>query len=151
MLAFTLSHFGFVFERPFIFEALVKDQNQPFAVIITGDISAAMAGVSLLALGVSKRLGQKLGLAGILLLTFGIEISTNGTWKIENCICLSTILLLRIVQDAFTLSFILATLQSLLEDNNHQTFFSLFSDFRAAFYLPSPSSVMQNTKTGPVF
>ena len=58
MLAFTLSHLGFVFEQLLIFEALVKDQNQPFTVIITAEASAAMAGVSLLALGVSERLGQ---------------------------------------------------------------------------------------------
>ena len=86
MLAFTLSHLGFVFEQLLIFEALVQDQNQPFTVIITAEVNAAMVGVSLLALGVSERLGQKLGLVENLLLTFGIEISTNGTRAIENCI-----------------------------------------------------------------
>ena len=86
MLAFTLSHLGFVFEQLLIFEALVQDQNQPFTVIITAEVSAAMVGVSLLALGVSERLGQKLWLVENLLLTFGIEISTNETRAIENCI-----------------------------------------------------------------
>ena len=58
-LAYTLSYLGFVFERQLIFEALGKAQTQQFTIIISGGASAAMREVSLLALGVSKKLCQK--------------------------------------------------------------------------------------------
>ena len=93
-LAYMFSHVGFVFGQPFIFEALGSDQTQSFAVIVSGSVSAAMMGVSLLASAVSKRLRQRLGLAGILLFAFGIQISINGVLAIENSIYLSAVLLL---------------------------------------------------------
>ena len=67
-----------------------------------------MTGVSLLALGVSKEHRQKLK-TRILLLAFGIEISSNGTSAIKNCIYLIVILMLRMIQDVFSLPYILAT------------------------------------------
>ena len=121
------SHVGFVFGQPFIFEALGSDQTQSFAVIVSGSVSAAMMGVSLLASAVSKRLRQRLGLAGILLFAFGIQISINGVMAIENSIYLSAILLLRMVPDAFSRPYILAAVQPLLANDNRATYLSMQS------------------------
>ena len=121
------SHVGFVFGQPFIFEALGSDQTQSFAVIVSGSVSAAMMGVSLLASAVSKRLRQRLGLAGILLFAFGIQISINGVLAIENSIYLSAILLLRMVPDAFSRPYTLAAVQPLLANDNRATYLSMQS------------------------
>ncbi|MEK9880547.1 MAG: MFS transporter [Paracoccaceae bacterium] len=126
-LAYMFSHVGFVFGQPFIFEALGSDQTQSFAVIVSGSVSAAMMGVSLLASAVSKRLRQRLGLAGILLFAFGIQISINGVLAIENSIYLSAILLLRMVPDAFSRPYILAAVQPLLANDNRATYLSMQS------------------------
>ena len=53
---------------------------------------------------------------------FGIEISLNEISVIENCIYLRNILMLRMIQDAFSLPYIIAKIRPLLKNNNRPTF-----------------------------
>ena len=73
-----------------------------------------MTGLSPLVLGISQKFRQKLRHAGILLLAFDIEMLINGISAVEKCIYLSTNLMLRMIQSAFSLPVIRAAAQPIL-------------------------------------
>ncbi|WP_102226167.1 MFS transporter [Acidimangrovimonas sediminis] len=142
---YAFSHVPFVFGQPFILSALDGLGLGAQAPGVSGAVSAAMMAVSLGVSAFAPGLRRGLGLPGILLLSFGLQIAlcavmalTNGPWAI----CL---LMLRMVPVALSRPFRVARLQPLLDRDSRATYFSLESfagriAFAASLWLASTSA-----------
>ncbi len=127
VLMYVFSHIPFVFGQPFILQALDSIGQAATAPMLSGTITAVMMMVSILVSLVAPRIRDRLGLAGILILAFGMQIALIGTlWASLNLLA-SAALLFRMVPNSLSQPFILARVQPLLASESRATYLSVQS------------------------
>lgn len=126
-LMYGFSHLPFVFGQPFILQALATIDLSAGAPLVSGGLTTLMMLVSLLASGYALRLRQKFGLTPLLLLAFGLQILIIAVLALSGSIFAITILLLRMVPDAFSRPFIIAQIQPRLARESRATYLSITS------------------------
>ena len=127
VLMYGFSHLPFIFGQPFILQALERTGLAAQAPVVSGGVSTTMMLVSLTASFAALWLRQRLGLAAILLLAFGMQIGLAGVLALSNAAWVIGILFLRMVPDALSRPFIIARIQPLLADQGRATFLSVKS------------------------
>lgn len=125
MLGF--GHIPFVFGQPFIFAALDTLGLGTSAPVVSGAVTAATMLLSILTSWFAPGLRERLGLAGILLLAFGLQVALVAGLAVTGSAFAIALLLLRMVPESFSRPFILAHIQPLLSDDVRATFVSLRS------------------------
>lgn len=126
-LMYGFSHIPFVFGQPFIFAALEGLGQSANAPLVSGAVTAAMMLVSILTSWVAPGLRTRIGLAGILLLAFGLQVVLVAGLALTGSALAIALLLIRMVPDSLSRPFILARIQPLLPDDVRATFLSLRS------------------------
>jgi len=124
---YVFSHVPFVFGQPFIVEALAEFGWQDDAPMVSGAVSAAMMAVSLGTSWLAPGLRRALGLGGLLLLAFALQIGLSGVLALTNETLAIAILFLRMVPDSFARPYILARAQRALPGATRATYLSLQS------------------------
>ncbi len=127
VLMYVFSHIPFVFGQPFILEALSGIGLEGEAPLVSGTVSALMMGISVLASGFAPRLRGRLGLSGIVLLAYGMQIGLIAVLALTNSALAIGFLFLRMVPDALSRPFIMARIQPMLSDDSRATYLSLKS------------------------
>tara|TARA_R110002110_G_scaffold208965_6_gene421224 strand:+ start:414 stop:1652 length:1239 start_codon:yes stop_codon:yes gene_type:complete len=127
VLMYGFSHVPFVFGQPFIAQALATAGWQAEAPLVSGGVTALMMMVSVAATLIAVPLRQRVGLAAILMLAFGIQIGLIAVLALTNSMLAIAVLFLRMVPDSFSGPFIMARLQPLLGDSGRATFLSIQS------------------------
>ena len=127
VLMYVFSHIPFVFGQPFILEALSGVGLEGEAPLVSGTVSALMMGISVLASGFAPRLRGRLGLSGIVLLAYGMQIGLIAVLALTNSALAIGFLFLRMVPDALSRPFIMARIQPMLSDDSRATYLSLKS------------------------
>lgn len=124
---YGFSHLPFVFGQPFIAAALGEVGLADETPLVSGLVSAAMMGVSFLVSLRAMRLRGRIGLTGILLLAFGMQISLITVLTLTQSWLAIAVLLLRIVPDALSHPFKMGRIQPLLRDEVRATYVSMQS------------------------
>lgn len=127
VLMYGFSHIPFVFGQPFIFAALDGLGLAANAPLVSGAVTALMMLISILTSWIAPVIREKIGLAGILLLAFGLQIALVAGLAVTGSAMAIALLLMRMVPDSFSRPFILARIQPLLTDDVRATFLSLRS------------------------
>ena len=145
LLMYVFSHIPFVFGQPFILEALNGIGLAAEAPLISGTVSAIMMGVSVVASGFATRLRGAIGLRGMVLLAFGMQIGLCAVLGLSNSALVIAVLFLRMVPDALSRPFIMARIQPLLSSDSRATYLSLRSlcarvIFAGSLYIASGSA-----------
>ena len=154
VLMYGFSHVPFVFGQPFILNALEGWGFAANAPLVSGSVTAAMMVISVIASIFAPGIRERLGLAGILLIAFGLQVSLIAGLAFSGSVFAISLLLLRMVPDAFSRPFILARIQPMLADNVRATYLSLQSltgrlAFAASLYLASVSASDVDEMTYP--
>ncbi len=127
VLMYGYSHIPFVFGQPFIQEALADWSLAAQAPVVSGAVTTVMmlvsVGVSLIAPAIRRRLG----LAGVLLLAFGLQIGIAAVLAATKSVAAIAVLFLRMVPSSLSAPFILARIQPELSDDSRATYLSLKS------------------------
>ncbi len=126
-LMYGFSHLPFVFGQPFILNALDDLGLAVNAPLVSGAVTAAMMSVSVLTSWLAPGLRERLGLSGILLLAFALQIVLVGGLAVTGSALAIALLLIRMVPDSFSRPFILARIQRELPDDIRATYLSLQS------------------------
>jgi hypothetical protein len=121
------SHLPFVFGQPFILNALQTFGLEGEAPLVSGIVTAVMMGVSILTSWFAPGIKERIGLLGILLVAFGMQIAIAAGLAASGSILVVALLLLRMVPDSFSRPFILARTQPLLSDETRATYLSIKS------------------------
>ena len=124
---YVFSHIPFVFGQPFIRETLASLGYAAQTPIISGGVTFAMMVVSLGTSLIALPLRNRLGLPGILLLAFGMQIALITALAISNSLFVVLLLFLRMVPDSLSQPFIRARIQPLLHDGTRATYMSVQS------------------------
>ena len=124
---YAFSHVPFVFGQPFILQALSGLGWDAEAPAVSGAVSAGMMVLSLTVSLVAPGLRARLGLTGVLLLAFGMQIALIGVLAISDAVLVIAILFLRMVPDSLSRPFIVARIQPFLADSVRATYLSLQS------------------------
>lgn len=124
---YGFSHIPFVFGQPFIFAALDGLGLAANAPLVSGAVTAVMMVISILTSWIAPGVRERLGLAGILLLAFGLQVALVAGLAVTGSAFAIALLLMRMVPDSFSRPFILARIQPLLADEVRATFLSLRS------------------------
>lgn len=124
---YVFSHVPFVFGQPFILEALRNLDLTAEAPGVSGAVTASMMGISILVSLVAARLRRGLGLPGILLFSFGMQIALCAVLALTNGALAIGFLLLRMVPASLSRPFRVARMQPLLGSDGRATYFSLES------------------------
>ena len=127
ILMYVFSHIPFVFGQPFIREALTTAGYAAQTPLVSGGVTFLMMMISVAVSLMALPLRRRLGLPGILLLAFGIQIALTAALAISNSLFVIGLLLFRMVPDSLSQPFIRARIQPLLGDNIRATWFSLQS------------------------
>lgn len=127
LLMYVFSHIPFVFGQPFIREALANLGYAAQTPLISGGVTFLMMVISLGVSVIALPLRNRLGLVGILLLAFGIQIGLTAALAISNSVFVVALLFLRMVPDALSKPFVQARIQPLLQDGTRATYLSLQS------------------------
>lgn len=126
-LMYGFSHLPFVFGQPYIFAALDTLGMSANAPIVSGAVTSVMMLISVLTSWMAPGIRERLGLSGILLLAFGMQIALVGGLAVTGSVLAIALLLMRMVPDSFSRPFILARIQPLLPDNVRATYLSIQS------------------------
>ena len=99
-------------------------------------------------------LGERIGLSGILLLAFAMQIALVGVLALSNAPAMIALLLFRMVPNSLSQPFILARTQPLLDDETRATYISLRSFcgrlvFAASLYVASFAATDADQMTYP--
>ena len=142
VLMYGFSHIPFVFGQPFIFTALDGLGLSAEAPLVSGAVTALMMLISILTSWLAPSVRDRLGLAGILLLAFGLQVMLVAGLAVTGSVLAIGLLLMRMVPDSFSRPFILARIQPLLTDEVRATYLSLRSllarvVFAGSLYLAS--------------
>lgn len=121
------SHLPFVFGQPFILQALENLNLAANAPLVSGTVTALMMLVSLFTSWLALSIRARLGLAGILLLAFAMQIGLVAGLALTSSAFAIALLLLRMVPDSFSTPFIKARIQTELPDEVRATFLSIKS------------------------
>ena len=127
LLMYIFSHLPYVFGQPYIADALSNIGLQQDAPLISGMVTTTMMLLSVIASLFATKLRARIGLAGILLLAFGMQIALSGVVALTNAPIVIAVLLLRMVPDAFSRPFLIARIQPELQDDARATYLSLQS------------------------
>jgi MFS family permease len=127
LVTYVFSHIPFVFGQPFIRETLATMGYSDQAPLVSGTVTFLMMTISVAVSLVAIPLRQRLGLPGILLLAFGIQLALTAALALSNSLFVIALLLLRMVPDSLSSSFILARIQPLLKDGTRATYLSIQS------------------------
>ncbi|MCX7558443.1 MFS transporter [Sulfitobacter sp. F26204] len=127
VLMYGFSHVPFVFGQPFIAQAMEGVVWPVEAPVVSGAVSAMMMLVSVVASLIAVNLRARIGLAGILLLAFAIQIGLIAMLALTSSALAIGVLLLRMVPNSFARPFIVARIQPLLGDQGRATYLSLQS------------------------
>ena len=154
VLMYGFSHVPFVFGQPFILNALEAWGLAANAPLVSGGVTAAMMVISFIASIFAPGIRERLGLAGILLIAFGLQVGLIAGLAFSGSVFAISLLLLRMVPDAFSRPFVLARIQPMLTDNVRATYLSLQSltgrlAFAASLYLASVSASDVDEMTYP--
>lgn len=124
---YVFSHVPFVFGQPFIDQVLQDIGSADWTTAVSGAVTALMMVTSVAAGWFTLRLGTWLGIAGILLLAFGIQIALIAVLMLSAHPVALLFLLLRMVPNALAQPFILAQIQPRIDSANRATYLSLQS------------------------
>jgi MFS family permease len=127
LAAYAFSHIPFVFGQPFIREAMTAAGYGEETPLISGAVTFLMMTISLAVSLVSPALRRMLGLPGILLLALAMQLGLTAALALSNSLFVIALLLLRMVPDSLSTSFMLARIQPLLPDTVRATYLSLQS------------------------
>ena len=127
VVMYGFSHLPFVFGQPFILAALEGWGIAEGAPVISGAVTSAMMLVSVVATLMAVPVRRALGLAGLLLFAFGLQIALVAALAFSTSVLVIGVLLLRMVPDSLAAPFIRARIQPLLESGTRATYLSLQS------------------------
>ncbi len=127
LLMYVFSHIPFVFGQPFIREALTNFGYAAQTPVISGGVTALMMLISLGVSLVALPLRRMMGLPGILLLAFGMQIALTAALALSNSLFVVALLFFRLVPDALSDPFVRARIQPLLHDATRATYLSVQS------------------------
>lgn len=141
-LMYGYSHLPFVFGQPFILTALEGLSFSAEAPAVSGAVTAAMMLVSVATSWLAPAIRARIGLTGILLLAFAMQIGLVAGLALTGTALAIGLLLLRMVPDSFSRPFILARIQKDLTDDVRATYLSIQSMaarilFAASLYIAS--------------
>ena len=125
VVMYGFSHLPFVFGQPFIAASLTAVGLSDEAPLVSGAVSAVMMAMSFLASLFALRLKGQLGLTGILLLAFGMQIGLITVLTLTKSWIAIAVLFLRIVPDALSHPFKMGRIQPLLKDEVRATYVSM--------------------------
>lgn len=124
---YVFSHIPFVFGQPFIREALSAAGYGSQTPLVSGGVSFSMMVISVVVSLVALPLRRRIGLPGILLLAFGMQVALTTALAISNSLFVIALLLFRMVPDTLSQPFIRARIQPLLPDGIRATYLSVQS------------------------
>jgi MFS family permease len=127
LVMYVFSHIPFVFGQPFIREALATAGYPAQTPLVSGGVTSLMMVISVAVSLVALPLRKRLGLPGILLLAFGMQVALTAALAISNSLFVIALLLFRMVPDSLSGPFIRARIQPLLQDGIRATYFSVQS------------------------
>jgi MFS family permease len=127
LVMYVFSHIPFVFGQPFIRDALMTAGYAAQTPLVSGAVTFLMMVIAFAVSLVALPLRKRLGLPGILLLAFGMQVALTTALAISNNLFVIALLLLRMVPDSLSQPFIRARIQPLLPDGIRATYFSLQS------------------------
>ncbi|NNF91174.1 MAG: MFS transporter [Boseongicola sp.] len=145
LLMYGYSHIPFVFGQPFILNALAELGVAGQAPFVSGVVTAIMMGVSILTSWAAPEIRERLGLAGLLLVAFGLQIVIAAGLAATSSALAIGLLFLRMVPNALARPFILARIQPMLQSGMRATYLSIQSlagrvFFAATLFLASTSA-----------
>ncbi len=124
---YAFSHIPFVFGQPFIREAMTAAGYGAETPLISGMVTFLMMTISLAVSLIARPLRKVLGLPGILLLAFAMQVCLTAALAMSNSLFVIALLLFRMVPDSLSSAFMLARVQPLLPDTIRATYLSLQS------------------------
>lgn len=124
---YGFSHLPFVFGQPFIAASLAEVGLGSETPLVSGAVTAVMMGLSVVASLYALRLRGRLGLTGILLLAFGMQIALIAVLTLTQNWLAIGVLFLRIVPDALSHPFKMGRIQPLLRNEARATYISMQS------------------------
>jgi MFS family permease len=127
LVMYVFSHVTFVFGQPFIREALASTDYGAQTPLVSGGVTFLMMVISVAVSLIALPLRNKLGLPGILLLAFGMQIALIASLAMSNGLFVIVLLFFRMVPDSLSDPFIRARIQPLLRDGSRATFMSVQS------------------------
>lgn len=127
LLMYVFSHIPFVFGQPFIREALDSAGFGTQTPLVSGGVTFSMMMISIAVSLVALPLRKALGLPGILLLAFGMQIALTGALATSNGLFVIALLFFRMVPNSLSQPFIRARIQPLLQDGMRATYMSVQS------------------------
>lgn len=127
LATYAFSHVPFVFGQPFLRDALTAAGYGAETPLISGIVTFLMMTASLAVSVVAPSLRGALGLPGILLLAFAMQVGLTAALALSNSLFVVALLLLRMVPDSLSSAFMLARIQPLLPDGVRATYLSLQS------------------------
>jgi MFS family permease len=127
LVMYVFSHIPFVFGQPFIREALATAGHAAQTPLVSGGVTFAMMVVSVAVSLVALPLRRTLGLPGILLLAFGMQVALTAALAISNSLFVIALLFLRMVPNSLSDPFVRARIQPLLQDGIRATYLSVQS------------------------
>jgi MFS family permease len=127
LAGYAFSHVPFVFGQPFIREAMAAAGYGDETPLIAGGVTFLMMAISLAVSLVALPLRKALGLPGIFLLAFGMQVGLTAALAVSNSLVVIALLLLRMVPDSLSYAFMLGRIQPLLPDGVRATYLSLQS------------------------
>lgn len=126
-MMYGFSHLPFIFGQPFILQALETLNLAANAPLVSGTVTALMMLISVMTSWLAPTLRARIGLAGILLLAFAMQIGLVAGLAITGSALAIALLLLRMVPDSFSRPFIIARIQRELPDEVRATYLSIQS------------------------
>ena len=127
VLMYGFSHIPFVFGQPFILTALDGLGLAANAPLVSGAVTAVMMTLSIVTSWAAPPIRARLGLKGILLLAFAIQIALVAGLAVTGSVFAIALLLIRMVPNSLSRPFILARIQPELTDEVRATYLSLQS------------------------
>lgn len=127
VVMYGFSHVPFVFGQPYILQALAGLGMDADAPLVSGAITSAMMVLSVTVSLAAPGLRARLGLAGVLLGAFALQVALIGVLAMTDAALVILLLLLRMVPDSLSRPFILARVQPDLADHARATYLSLQS------------------------
>lgn len=127
LASYAFSHIPFVFGQPFIREAMAAAGYADQTPLVSGAVSFLMMVLSIAVSLVAVPLRRAIGLPGVLMLAFGMQVALTAALAVSNSLVVIALLLLRMVPDSLSSAFLLARIQPLLSDTIRATYLSLQS------------------------
>jgi MFS family permease len=127
LATYAFSHIPFVFGQPYIREAMTAAGYGAETPLISGTVTFLMMTISLAVSLIAPALRRALGLPGVLLLAFGMQVALTAALAMSNSLFVIALLLLRMVPNSLSTAFMVARIQPLLPDTIRATYLSLQS------------------------